>query len=224
MDRGELREAAQRYAFVTTRYPGSDYAPESQLKIARIYTRLEDFKKAEYAYSALFFMYPESAEALAGREELAFLHSQNGEHMKAIEEYQRLFQAVPERRQRFQYLIAMEYINMNDFVQARAELVELNNIVSNPGLSPRIRLHIAETYYLEGSYGQALAKYDDVIRRFPENDAAIEAMLAKARIHEEEGAFQKAVRVLEEVRMKKKMPGLDEKIERLETRMKAGRR
>lgn len=224
MSQGALREAARRYAFVVTRYPGSAFAPQGQIKIARIYSRLHDHEKAGYAYSALFFMYPGSAEALVGREELAALHSVDGEHMKAIEEYQRLFQALPASRQKFQYLIAMEYIRMNDFVQARAELKELNKIASNPGLSPRIRLHIAETYYLEGSYREALGRYDDVIRRFPENDAAVEAMLGKAVIFEEEGAFGKAIEVLEEVRAKKAVPGLDERIKKLSGYMKAGRR
>lgn len=224
MSQGALREAAQGYAIVVARYPGSVYAPQSQLKIARIYGRTRDYEKAEYAYSALFFMYPGSAEALAGREELAALHSSQGEHMKAIEEYQRLFQALPGSRQRFQYLIATEYIAMNDFAQARAELAELNKITENPGLSPRIRLHIAETYYLEGSYREALVRYDDVIRRFPENDAAVEAMLAKAVIHEEEGSFGKAVEILKEVRAKKKVSGLDERIRKLSGYEKAGRR
>lgn len=225
LSQGALREAAQRYAFVVTRYPGSAYAPQSQLKIARIYSsRLQDYEKAEYAYSALFFMYPASAESLAGREELAALHSSKGEHMKAIEEYQRLFQALPGSRQKFQYLMAMEYIGMNDFVQARAELEELVKIAGNPGLSPRIRLHIAETYYLEGSYREALGRYDDVIRRFPENDAAVEAMLGKAAIFEEEGSFGKAVKILEEVRAKKQVPGLDERIRKLSGYGKAGRR
>lgn len=224
MDRGALREAAGKYAFVVTKYPGSRFAPSSQLRIAQIYRNLDEIDKAEYAYSALFFMYPESGEAIAGREELAALFSRKGEHMKAIEEFQKLFQASPEGRQRYQYLIAMEYIKKNDFVQARAELKELNDIVTNPGLSPRIRLHIAETYYLEGSYGQAITKYDDVIARFPENDAAVEAILAKARIFEEEGALRKAVEALEEAKAKKDLPGLDEKIKTLSRRMKAGRR
>lgn len=224
LDRGSLREAARRYAFVVTKYPGSRFAPESQLRIAGIYSRLNEFDKAEYAYSALFFMYPESQEALVGREELAMLHSRNREHMKAIEEYQRLFQSLPSNRQRFQYLIAMEYIKMNDFTQARAELVELNNMMGNPALSPRIRLHIAESYYLEGSYNKALEKYDDVIARFPENEAAIEARLAMARIFEEEGDFKKAIASLEEVRSKKELPGLDDRIKGLSRRIKAGRR
>lgn len=223
LDRGALKEAAERYAFVVTKYPGSAYAPESQLRIARIYVRLDDIKRAEYAYSALFFLYPESPQAISGREELAALYSGNGEYMSAIEEYQRLFQALPESRQRFQYLIAMEYIKMNDFVQARAELNELNDIVTNPGLSPKIRLHIAETYYLEGSYREALAKYDDLIRRYPENEAAVEAMLGKALIYEEEGAYGQAVKALVDARAKKAVPGLDERIEKLARRAKAGR-
>lgn len=224
MGRGSLKEAAERYAFVVTRYPASAFAPESQLRIARMYASLKDTERAEYAYSALFFLFPESQQALAGREELAALFSGNGEYMKAIEEYQRLFQALPESRQKFQYLIAMEYIKMNDFVQARAELNELNETVTNPGVSPKIRLHIAETYYLEGSYRKALERYDDLISRFPENEAAIEAMLGKATIYEEEGAYDSALRTLEEVRSKKQAPGLDERIIRLKKLAKAGRR
>lgn len=187
----------ERYSYVVNRYPESPFAPKSQHKIAVIYDRdLNDPEKAVYSYSAFFFMYPGSPEEPEAREELAGLYSRNGEYRLALEEYQRLYEAQPEKRQKFQYLIAMEYIKMNDFRQARVELVELNNIVTNPGVSPRIRLHIANTYYIEGRNREALERYDDVISRFPQNEAAKEAMMQKAKIYEEEGRTALAMKAL----------------------------
>ena len=220
---GRHREAIERYSYVVTRYPESELAPKSQLKAASNYDKdLKDDEKAIAAYSALFFMYPDSAETVEGREALAELYSGKGEHRSSIEEYQRLYESVPASRQRFQYLIAMEYMRMGDLRQARAELVELNNIVANPGLSPRIRMHIAETYHIEGMYSEALRRYDEIIGRFPESQAAEEAAMAKAAIYEDEGSYAEALRVLYALKGKKELPGLDERISAL--KKKTGKR
>ncbi len=197
---GSFSEAQRLYADVVNNHRNSAYAPKSQLRIAAIYSRhLNDAKKAKDAYTSLFLMYPKSVEALAGMEDMAGIYSGEGEHGKAVEVYQRLKAEAPAEAERFQLLIASEYIKMNDFHQARIELKDMLSVSPDQALSAKIRLKTAETYYVEGDAAQAISSYDEVINLFPESDAAMEAMLGKAGALLEAGKKTEALKTLAEL-------------------------
>lgn len=197
LSEGSYREAIDQYSYVVSRFGGSAYAPRSQYKIGVIYDRnLSDEKKALNAYSALFFMYPASAEAALARHDVAKIYSRKGEYRKAVEEYQKLLEERPGEQEKVQYLIAMEYVKMNDFRQARIELTELLDKVSNPAVAPKILFQIANTYYIEGKMQKALSGYDEIISKYPETDAAIDARFGKAKALDEEGRLEEALSIL----------------------------
>jgi len=202
LGRGEYLEAAALYRSFITNYPDSPLAPEGQYKISYIYSRhVRDLKKAMDAYSMLFYLYPESPQAVTAREDRAELFSSRKEYRKAIADYAWLLEnGPPEKNDLYRYNIAMEYIKMNDFRQARIELEELlKNIPSTP-LAPQVYYQIATTHYLEGNLEEAVKGYDTVISKFPDNPICIEARLGKATALEEAGSLTEALALLEELK------------------------
>jgi tetratricopeptide (TPR) repeat protein len=195
--RGDYDAALGGYAYIVNSFHASPYAPRGQSRIAYIYDhRLSDEKRALDAYTMLHHLYPESPEAVDARLETARIYSGRGEHRKAVEDLEVFLKRRPSERERVRYLIAMEYVKMNDFRQARIEFNELLRFASDRDLLPKIRLQIANTHYIEGSVAEALNGYDTVIRDYPDHEAAVEAMLGRAGALDESGRPAEALAVL----------------------------
>ena len=185
---GSHLEAISQYSYVLGKYPASQLAPMSQYRIAYIYNRhLNDKKKALEAYSTLLLMYPASATAQDAISDMAAIYSQANDHTKAIEFYQRLLKERREGKDEVQYLIAMEYIFLNDFKQARIELMELLKSGARTNLTPNVYVQIANVYYIEGQHNEAIEWYGKAISGFPDTDAGSEARLGVARSLNESG-------------------------------------
>ncbi len=194
---GDYSGAIAEYSSVVSGFPSSEWAPKSQYKIVFIFNHhINDMNGAREAYARLLVLYPGSEEVFLARQEMAQAWSSRGEHRKAIEEYQRLVLERPGSRQTFQYRIALEYVMMNEFRQARVELVELLDVITNPNLAPLIRYEIANTYYIEGSMDEAIKRYDEIIERYPGHSVAIDARLGKAKALDEAGRLDEALGVL----------------------------
>jgi len=194
---GAFHEAISGYAYVASEFPSSSYAPKSQYMVASIYNRhLSDPASALRAYSTLISVFPRSREAWLAKEDMARLYSRMGDHWKAVDAFQALLETRPGERDKFLYLIAMEYVMMDDFRQARVELVELLDAASDARLIPEIMYRIAETYYIEGSLEKAMEAFDELISRYPENRFSLEARLGKARALTEIGSLTEALGIL----------------------------
>ncbi len=197
---GAHLEAISQYSYVLGKYPASQLAPMSQYRIAYIYNKhLNDKKKALEAYSTLLLMYPSSAQTLDALSDMATIYSSSGDHAKAIEFYQRLLKERREGRDEVQYLIAMEYILLNDFKQARIELMELLKSGARTGLTPNVYVQIANVYYIEGRHNEAIEWYGKAISGFPDTDAGSEARLGVARALNESGRPLEALEALKAI-------------------------
>ncbi|MBI5886627.1 MAG: tetratricopeptide repeat protein [Deltaproteobacteria bacterium] len=193
---GDIETALSQYQYVVDKHPESSFAPKSQYRIAQIYNRyIGDKKRAMEAYSTLYFMYPNAPETIDAREDLAAIYAANGDHVLAIEQYQRFITDRPSEYTRIQYMIAMEYIMLNDFRQARVEFTELLNRASGERL-PEIQYQIANTYYIEGSLDDALAGYGKVIECYPQTSFAVDAKLGIAKSLSESGRLDEALALL----------------------------
>jgi TolA-binding protein len=201
LSEGQYLAAIENYNRVFDSFPESPYAPRSQYKIGLIYSLyLSDFQKAMKAYSTLFYMYPVSPEVVLARMDRARVFTSLGDHWNAIEEYQWLMENGPaDRRDRFQYNIAVEYLKMNDFGQARVELMELLSSMPSTPLAPECNYQLANIYYLEGYLEEAIEAYDEVISKFQGHWVSLEAKLGKATVLEEAGRLKEALRVLKEL-------------------------
>lgn len=197
---GSHIEAISQYTYVLAKYPASLYAPMSQYRIAYIYNKhLNERKKALEAYATLLLMYPASASVLTALTDMAAIYSQGGDHAKAIEFYQRLLKERREGRDEVQYLIAMEYILLNDFKQARVELMELIGKGARTRLTPNVYVQIANVYYIEGLHREAIEWYEKTISGFPDTDAGFEARLGLARSLNESGRPLDALEALKAI-------------------------
>lgn len=198
LSEGRYQEAIEGYNRVISDFPGSSAAAKSQYRIASIYNRhLKDREKAMEAYSALRYMYPASPEARLATADMAGIYSREGDHKKAVEEFQTLLDGTPAERLKYRRLIAAEYMKMNDLRQA---LIEYDELAASedlpPELMPRILFQIASTYYIGGQAEEAARRFDDIIRRYPEADVAIEARLGKGNALAEAGHLPEAIEVL----------------------------
>lgn len=197
--KGEVEIALSQYQYVVDKHPESAFAPKSQYRIAQIYNHnYGDRKKAMEAYSTLFFMYPNSLETIDARIDIAAIYAAIGEHRLAIEQYQKLIIERSSEYARFQYRIAMEYIMLNDFTQARVEFAELLSRTSRE-LAPEIEYQIANTYYIEGSLKDAIDRYEKLISHFPDSPFAINAKLGIAKSLSETGKLSEAMVILKEL-------------------------
>ncbi|MEK7841840.1 MAG: tetratricopeptide repeat protein, partial [Deltaproteobacteria bacterium] len=170
-------KAIESYSNIVNKYPESPYAPASQYKIGLINNLyLKDVRRAMYAYSALMLLYPDSKEVLLARQDMAEIYERKGDYGKAIGEYQWLMKnSRGVQRDNFQYKIAMTYLKLTDIKQTRAELKEIVKNSPNSTLVPEIYYQIANTYYLEGDYKEAINGYEMVISLYPASSYADEA-------------------------------------------------
>jgi len=204
---GDVASALSQYQYVVDKHPESVAAPTSQYRIAQIYNHnLGDRKKALEAYSTLYFMYPNAPETIDARVDLAVIYASNSEHRLAIEQYQKLLTERPSQYAKFQYLIAMEYIMLNDFKQARVEFIELLSRASGE-LVPEVEYQIANTFYIEGNLDDAMERYRKLIANHPESPFALNAKLGIAKSLSETGMLSEAMAVLKE--LKDKYPNKD---------------
>lgn len=192
---GYFEAGIEKYYKIIDSYPDSKYAGKSYYKIGYTYHRyLQKRQLAVDTYSALFYLHPNSEEAMLAREDRANIFSSTGKHSRAIEDYDILLQtSPPDKMSDLQYLIAMEYISMNDFMQARIELGEILSRNPNKKMLPDIFYMTATTYHLEGSLDDAIESYDKVITDYPRTRLAIEARLQKGIALGEAGYYKEAI-------------------------------
>ncbi len=201
LSEGQYLPAVEAYSRLINTFPESPHVPGCQYKIAFIYNMyLDDPTGAMNAYSTLLYMFPKSPEAILARADRARIFSGLGDHMGAIEEYQWLLENGPDdKNDGFRYDLAMEYIKINDFGQARIELEELLTKTPSTPLAPGSYYQLANTYYLEGSLEKAVEAYDEVVSRFKGHPVSLEARFSKAAVLEEAGRLKEALKLLKEL-------------------------
>ena len=204
---GEFTRAIEEYRLVANTFGATAYGPVSLYKIASIYsTHLNDKPRAVEAYYTLYSIYPESAEAIEARESMAIIYSEAGNHAKAVNEYQWVLEKRPDSREHYRYLIAMEYLQMNDFRQTRLELRDLLDSLNVPDPPPlggphyelivKIYYQTANSYYLESNNIEAIKAYDELISKYPQHPLSLEARLNKAHILIDDAVFEPALEIL----------------------------
>lgn len=108
---GYFEAGIEEYYKIIDNHPDSKYAGKSYYKIGLTYHKyLNKNRQAIDAYSALFYLHPDSTEAMLAREDRAKIFSSMGKQRRAIEDYDYLLQSSPPgKMSELQYNIAMEY-------------------------------------------------------------------------------------------------------------------
>ena len=196
---GDYQGAAIAFSSFVDEFPESPLAPRAQYMAGLILHRhLKRLEESLSSYAMLFKLFPESEEVFLAKEDIAGLYHGTGDHRRALEVYEWLLEYGPfERRDSYQYSIAGEYIELNDFVQARIELKELLKEVPGTLLKPDILYRVGSTFYLEGRSSEAIAAFDTLIRTYPEHKLSLEAKFSKAAALEEAGLHIEAIALFE---------------------------
>jgi TolA-binding protein len=198
---GESAEALRKYAYIANNFQASPSAPKSRYKMAFIYRNsLLDRKEAIETYKTLIFLYPQSAEAVSARKDLAKLYSEIGEYSKALAQEQWLYKQGYLNENQFKYMLAMHYVRINDFKQARIEFESLKSNAGDKEIVQEAYFQHASTYFLEGDSKKAIEAYDDVLSRFPTHKAALDMKFNKAKALEEFGKPLEALELLVSIR------------------------
>ncbi len=201
LSHGRYQEALEHYARFVESYPESQFAPKSQYMIGYILSHhLSRPEDAMDAYAMVVNLYPDSIYTIKAREDMARLYSVSGDHRRSINQYHWLIENGTEgQRVEYRYRMALEYIKMNEFGQARVELKELLKDGTTEEMTPQILYQIANTYYLEGNFQEAIATYDRIIEEYPNHPVYIEARLGKASVLEKQGSLKEALGLLSEL-------------------------
>ncbi|MFQ5586368.1 MAG: tol-pal system YbgF family protein, partial [Thermodesulfobacteriota bacterium] len=150
---GEYREALDVYRSLADDYPESSYAPSAKYRVGMIhYLHIGNLKMALDTYLSLILLYPESKEIALARQDMAEIYARNGEHRKAIGEYQWLVEhSRGAKRDTYRYNIAMEYQKLSDFKQAIIELQDVLKNSPSATLLPNLYYQIGNNQYLDGN-------------------------------------------------------------------------
>ncbi len=199
---GEYLEAIAFYKIFVEEFPDSAHAPEAQYKIGVVYnSHLKNAKKALEAYAMLLYLFPGSPEAVLAREERAKAYSSWGRHRESIAEYAWMLEyGNEEKAGLYRYNIALEYIKMNDYGQARIELDELIKSAPDEKLLANAYYQVATALQLSGDFSAAVKAYDLFINTFPEHKLNSDAMLHKATVLEQSGKLKEALALLKVLR------------------------
>lgn len=194
---GDYAGALKKYSYIAGNFQASPSAPKSRYKIAFIYgTAVRDAGRAIEAYNTLLFLYPQSAEVVSARKDLAKLYSEIGEYSKSLAQEQWLYKKGYLSDAQFKYQLAMHYVRINDFQQARIEFEALVKSASDKEVLQDAFFQHANTYFLEGDSKKAIEAYDDVLARYPKHKAALEMKFNKAKALEESGRPAEALELL----------------------------
>ncbi|MEE8574600.1 MAG: tetratricopeptide repeat protein [Thermodesulfobacteriota bacterium] len=222
---GEYDQALNAYLSLLSKFPESPHAPKSQFRTAHIYNRyLENIPKALKAYAELFYLYPESSELESAALERAKLYSSVGEHWNAIEDYKWLLEkSTKQDHNQYLYQLAMEYVKLNDFKQARVELAALLGKSPKLALAVKAKYQIATTYYLQSNHKEAIKAYEEIINNHGKSEMAMEAIIGKGASLEESGKLSEALAIFKSIAGEyKNTDAINIKISLIEKKLKKG--
>jgi TolA-binding protein len=207
---GDYLEAVAFYRIFVEDFAGSERAPEAQYQVGVVYQRhIKNGAKAMEAYSMLLYLFPGAPQAMLAREERAKLYSSWGRHRDSIAEYAWMLEyGHKEKAGKNKYSIALEYIKMGDYGQARIELDELVKSLTAGASSQGSGNLLADAYYqiattlqFAGDYSAAVVAYDRFIEKFPVHPLKEDAWLQKATVLEQSGKLKEAVALLIDLRV-----------------------
>ncbi|MFY9556692.1 MAG: tetratricopeptide repeat protein [Blastocatellia bacterium] len=161
----------------------------------------ENYKLAAEEYERYLYQYPTSEKASEARFELANIYyfklrrydravshyaaflEQNPSHQKAQTARERLAEVLGEMGRSYEAIAEYENLNPRDSGERR-----------------RIRLRIADLYFAQRNYSQALTEYEKVIEKVAYDELSEQAYLREASIyHIERGQYQQALPVYQKL-------------------------
>lgn len=215
LDKADQLEREHHFAQAQTAYRDSlrrlgddDSSPSRALRTRALahvadlcYLDLGDLKCAADSYRRLIENYPEAPETFLARTHLAeMLRDRLNDVTGAIAQYKALATAYPGKpgSDDFQYQVAAGYFGLRDYVQARSEARALLDRFDGSTRASQARFLIASCYELEGQRPEAIKAFEDLLARDPQGELAPKARLALAKLLEQQGEGELALKLLQQ--------------------------
>lgn len=223
VDNKNYEEALKTFTRVIRRNAESDIALEAARKASRIaLLETKNYPLAHEFFHHIVLYSPSEVERLDAQKKIASLLFENLlNYQQAIVEYQKLLTLNPSPEEAFEYRfnIAKSYFQMNNFYQAAVEVDDIMD--RGPPSEHKFDLLLFKGSLLltEKKLDEAIATLTKLDREFPERSKKEGVGLNLAVCYEEKGDFNRAIEILEKVKLSYQNPEFIElKIKRLKER------
>lgn len=220
---GNFKVALTNYDRAILRSPQSENALTAAREGSRIALyELKDYHKALNYYRSIILYSPDGVERLSAQKMIASIYMDNlNDYPKAIIEYHKLLELPHNEVEEIQYRlkIARSYYYANNFTQT---LIEIDTILKKD-LDERDHFDLlvlsANTYMANRELEKAADILIEVIKKYPDLSLKENIALSLAVCYEEQKNFNKAIKVLEELKPNYSRPEyIEVRINRLKER------
>lgn len=225
-------ESIQNFIALTTAYPEDELVDDSLFWIANIYEHyLKEEEQAALFYRSLSKEFPQSEYALRSTMALARIFEGKDQDRQSLRKALLVRQSLDEKalseelRDKNRLKLALLYVKLKQYEQARFHLKELIEVTVEQNLIAKAYHLIGTSYYLEGESELAEITFLEVEKRFKKGRQSLASALSLAELYEELNRLNEAIgiyqTILERVGQQEILYGLAlERIPKLKARMK----
>ena len=218
---GNIAAAHKKYQQDFQEYSQTELAVQALFKSAKIWQYdLQQDQKALLNYLQIEVDYPDHPLVQTAQQAAAHIIIYSlRDYPRAISFYQRLIDQPVVNRDKFLYEIADCYFRMDNYSQARIELETLQQEAPQSTLLPEVLYRKGGLLLLENRIDEAREDWQRLIDQFPENSFSVQARFNLAKLLEEEGRMQDALKLYQQLDNYPYPALIEEKIERLKKRI-----
>lgn len=219
---GSYVQAAERLQALAKDHPEFVLAPDAILLAGEVLDlHLNQHQDGLLLYLLLVRDYPHGQPAMVAQRRAAMVYKQwLRDYPSALTLLQRLVDAGSQDADRMRYEVADCYFQLHNYEQARIELETLLKNHPESPLLPEVQYRIGISYLLDGQFDPALAAFQEVVTRWPEDSFALEAQMSMAGVLEQRDELRQALKLLEGLRERYSTPELlERKIDQVKQRM-----
>jgi len=178
---GQSKEAAAEYGALLTLLEGAESNERNDAAkvetLARLgdlrYLTLRDYRGAADAYRRLIREAPASEEAWAAREKLADLSRRFFDDLnEAIAQWQALAASGRPDADRFSYLVAKSYFELQDYEQSRKECNDLAARHPDSKWAADALFLLGTAWQFEGKHAESIPVFEEIEQRWPTSEFA----------------------------------------------------
>jgi TolA-binding protein len=202
---GEYEKALRKFKELTVQYPRSRFLAEGFLWMGIIYSRLENYAKAEEVFTKLLKT-GDVAGAREVRDNALFMLAEvtkrsTRNYTQAIATYREMLAAYPrsEIRQETQFNIAECFYSQGDYAQAEREFALVRKYRGPRAMAYRAVFRMGQCLLEQQKPQEALDLYRTLLRDEKNEKFFPEIKLAVAACHERLRDFPSAIKVYEEI-------------------------
>ncbi len=190
---------------------------EGLMNIGNLYLTIENYKEAEkYLLRALDMseIIKSESSSMMINNNLGILFSRQGDHNKSLEYYNKALEKAKELSHKNQMIslyinIADIYLKKEDYKKGElyyTQAMQLSNEIGNFGAETQIKIALGQMYNLKEELSKAILYLEEGLKqaiKIEANELASKAYFNLSEIYEQQGAFEKALKLKEKYSLTK---------------------